>query len=104
MSKKVYPAMVTGMPNRLWGYIPTFLSEGSDKSTIEQLDAGYVSGWRKFDGFTLDKDTLTLSYPSDPPMRPIDKTQFRDDIIALYPHAWVLVLMPSGEWEVCRMD
>lgn len=93
-----------GHYDNVWGFIPTFLNPDNPKTTIEQLNEGYVSGWRAFDGFSLDKDTLTLSYPGDPLMRPIDKTQFRDDIIALYPHAWVLVLMPSGEWEVCRMD
>ena len=52
--------LVTGFFNNTWGYIPTFLNENDPRSTIEQLDDGYISGWNKFDGFTLNKDTLTL--------------------------------------------
>ena len=101
---RTYPAMITGEYDELWGFIPTFLHASNPLSTIEQLDEGYVSGWRKFDGFTLNKDNLELSYPGDPPMLPRAVVKFKDDIIAIYDYAWVLVLMPSGEWEVCRMD
>ena len=104
MSEKVYPTLITGVPDTVWGYIPTFLNENNPKSTIEQFDAGYVAGWRKFDGFTLNKNDLELSYPDDPPMLPRAVVKFKDDIIAIYDYSWVLVLMPSGEWEVCRMD
>lgn len=90
--------------HHVWGFIPTFLDEANPKSTIEQLDEGYVSGWRPFNGFELNKNTLALSYDGDPDMHPIDKMQFRDDVIAIYPHEWVMVLMPDGKYEVCRMD
>lgn len=96
--------LLTGVFNNTWGYIPTFLNESDPRSTIEQLDDGYISGWQKFDGFTLNKDTYTLTYPEDPPLHPIDVAKFRDDIIAIYPHSWVMVLMPDGKYEICRMD
>jgi hypothetical protein len=88
----------------VWGFIPSFVNEGDKRPLKEQLDRGYVSGWRPFKGFTLDKDTLTLTYPEDPPLKPIQIAAFRDEKIAIYPHAWVLVMSASGEWEVCRMD
>ena len=96
--------MTPGVFNNMWGFIPTFLNPDDPRTTIEQLDAGYVSGWNKFEGFTYNPTTHTLKYPGDPAYKPIDIAQFRDDKIILYPHAWVLVLMPDGKYEVCRMD
>ena len=92
------------MHHRIWGFIPTFLNQDDPRSTIEQLNAHYVSGWRKFDGFTLDKDTMTMSYDGDPDLVPLDIQSFRDDKLAIYQSAWVCVLMPDGKYEVCRMD
>jgi hypothetical protein len=91
-------------PSNPWGFIPTFLSLADTRSAKEQFNARYISGWHSFEGFTLDKDTLTLTYPEDPPLKPIQIATFRDEKIAIYPHAWVLVMSANGEWEVCRMD
>ena len=88
----------------MWGLIPSFLNEASDAPTIKQLDAGQPGGWRKFDGFTFDAKHEILSYPGDPPMKAMSKILFNNDIIMLFPHAWVLVLNADNRWEVARMD
>lgn len=93
-----------GEPNHLWGYIPTFLDLDDPRSAVEQFDAHYISGWRKFEGFVLDKKKLTIKYPGDPAYKPLDKRKFRDDLIVLYPHGWVMVLKADGKYEICRMD
>lgn len=96
--------LITGVFNHTWGYIPTFLNEDDPRTTIEQLDDGYISGWQKFEGFTMNPKTYSLKYPGDPAYKPTDVAKFRDDIIAIYPHSWVMVLMPDGKHEICRMD
>lgn len=96
--------LALGHFDHVWGYIPTFLSLDDPRSAIEQFNDNYVSGWNRFDDFTLDKETLALSYPDDPDMYPIDKMRFRDETIAIYPHSWVMVLKADGTHEVCRMD
>lgn len=88
----------------IWGFIPSFLSERDPRKAREQFNEHYQSGWRPFKGFTLNKDTMALTYPDDPPMKPIDYFEFRDEIIYMYPHAWVLILQKDGAWEVSRMD
>lgn len=89
-----------------WGMVTAMLDPNDPRSTIQQLDEGYRhgGGWHHFDGFELDMDNYNLTYPGDPPYRPIEATQLRDDLIILYPHAWFLVLHPDKTWQVCRMD
>lgn len=86
------------------GYIPGFLLDTDPRSASEQFGKNYVSGWRPFPGFAFDKNTLTLSYPQDPPMQPLARTRLRDEVIYYYPYSWVLVLQPDGSWETSRMD
>lgn len=86
------------------GMLPFMLYAGNPRSVREQFDDNYMGGWRPFKGHTLDKDTMTLAYPGDPPLEPLVKMTFRDEHIYVYRHGWVLVLQPNGEWEVARMD
>jgi hypothetical protein len=30
--------------------------------------------------------------------------EFRDELVLLFPHSWVLVMQKDGTWEVARMD
>jgi hypothetical protein len=85
-----------------WGLIITFLDGNDPRSAKEQFDAHY--GWQHFDGFTLNMESLELSYPDEPPLEPISIMLFRNEVIILYPHAWVLILQKDNSWEVCRMD
>jgi hypothetical protein len=87
-----------------WGLIISFLDGDDPRPAKEQFDAHYVSGWHNFDGFTLNHESLELSYPGDPPMNPVSIMLFRKEIIILYPFAWVLILQKDNSWEVCRMD
>lgn len=87
-----------------WGLIPGFLNEDDPRSAKEQLEANYIAGWNKFEGFTYDPVNMSLKYPGDPRMDPLGAIQFRDELLLIYQSAWVLILQPNGEWEVARCD
>jgi hypothetical protein len=86
-------------------YLPHMLSAFDQRPAREQFDSGYQhgGGWDPMPGFTLHGDN-SLSYPGDPPMRPLAKTQLRSELILLYPHDWVAIIQPDRSFEVCRMD
>lgn len=87
------------------GFIPTFLNEADPRTARDQIDDNYAhgGGWRPAPGFTLDFEDMLLCYPEDPPMKPLAATMMRDEMILVYPHAWV-VIITGDEWEVSRLD
>ena len=97
--------MAGGHPDD-WGLIPGFLDTDDPRTAREQFDAHY--GWSKFEGFRWNDDTGELIYGDgeghEPPLKPISKIFFRDEIITLFPHAWVMVTQPDESWEIARMD
>ena len=84
------------------GIIPHFLNEQDPRPAKEQFDTAYVSGWQPFHGFR--RDDLTLTYPGDPPMKPLALITFKNERIFVYQHAWVMILEKDGTFEVARMD
>ena len=94
-------------PRASWdhvGEIPNWLSEANPKTATQQLHEGYYyGGWQPFNGFKLNSDN-SLSYPGDPPQKPIAEMRLRDELILVYEHAWVAVIQPDRSFEVCRMD
>ena len=86
------------------GYLPGFLFEGDPRPAKEQLNTHYIGGWFPFSGHGFNPETMILTYPGDPPMKPIARTKLRDETIFLFPHAWVLILQEDGTWEIARMD
>lgn len=90
--------------NDVVGLIPHFVDPDSQEPVARQFDRAYISGWRPLQGFKLNRANMTLSYPGDPPMRPVAFAVLRDEEIYIYPYAWVLILQPSGAFEVSRMD
>ena len=88
------------------GLIPQFLSEDNPGSAKTQFHNNYRhgGGWSPMKGFTFNKESLTLSYPGDPPMRAYAMAMLRAEIIYIFDHAWVLIWQSNGDWEVARMD
>lgn len=95
---------IEGAHPEAWGFIPGFLDEHDPRPAKEQFHANYVSGWGPIKGFRFEPTTYTVTYPEDPPMTPIGRMNFRDEVILLYPSSWVLILQPDGAWEMSRMD
>lgn len=87
------------------GFIPEMLSESDPRPAKEQLDTGYRhgGGWNPFKGFELMPDK-SIAYPGDPTIKPLSSAKLRDEEIYVYPYAWVMILQPSGEYEIARMD
>lgn len=88
------------------GFIPLFLDEYNPAPAKEQFNHNYAhgGGWSPINGFTFDPETLTITYPGDPPHEAVAKAKLRDETIIVYPFAWVLILQPDGSYEVSRMD
>jgi len=87
------------------GLVPGFLSDDDPRPAREQFDAHYAhgGGWRPQSGFRFGRKYL-LIYPGDPPMLPIARTRLRNELIMLYPYAYVAIVQPDQSFEICRMD
>ncbi len=90
----------------LVGWIPMFLKEDDPRPAREQFNQRYAhgGGWNPFPGFTYDAAKLTITYPGDPPYRAVAKIELREEMILVFPHAWVAIVQPDGAIEVSRMD
>ena len=93
-----------GTPDHV-GPIPLWLDEADPRPAKQQLDEHYRhgGGWQPFEGFKLLKGGH-IKYPGDPPNEPLAMMQLREEIIMVYPHAWVMILQKDGSHEICRMD
>lgn len=87
------------------GFLPNFIHESKPESARDQLHAAYRhnGGWAPFPGFTMLPNG-NLQSPGDPPTRLLFEAQLRDEVMRFYEDAWVAVVQPGGEFEVCRMD
>lgn len=86
------------------GFIPTFFDESDSRKAADQVNERYIGGWRPLQGaFKLQPDG-TLTYPGDPPLRPIAECQFRDELLLFYPHDWLAIVQADGSYEVSRLD
>ena len=87
------------------GIVPGFLDENDPRPAREQFDERYAhgGGWRPMRGFKLGPRYL-LIYPGDPPLVPIARTRLRNELIIMYPYAWVVIVQPDQTFEGCRMD
>lgn len=89
------------------GYIPTFVTEDDPRPAKEQFNTGYAhgGGWNPLSGWKLvDERTYKIYYPGDPAMKPIARAELRDELICVYPHAWVGVFQKDGSYEIARLD
>lgn len=89
----------------LLGYLPQMFTDEDPAPVAEQIHKNYPhgGGWRSFKGFKKTANH-SLIYPGDPPQRPIARVQVRDELVLVYPHAWVVVIQPDGSWDVARID
>jgi hypothetical protein len=88
------------------GNIRYFASESHKDKLSEQFDKAYSfgGGWRPFPGFTMDKDDGTITYPEDPPFKPLAVSKFREQTVYVYNYGWVAIVEPDGSFEISRMD
>lgn len=88
------------------GLIGEFISEQDPRSAAEQFNENYSfgGGWRAFKGFAWNETEQSITYPGDPPYKAVAEAKLRDETILVFSHAWVMILQPSGEYEISRMD
>lgn len=101
-------------PFDILGPIPDWISPADPRPAREQIDEHYAhgGGWRpdNTSHWTYDPTSGTLTFTGDPPMEAIAACQLRNEVISLYPHAWLAInrtdLEPGapGWLEVCRVD
>jgi hypothetical protein len=89
-----------------WGIILTMLDSEDLRPAKVQLDEGYQhgGGWRPQEGFKFDDKTGWMSYPGDPPFKPLSGIRLRDELIVLYPYGYVGIIQPDSSFEIARMD
>jgi hypothetical protein len=65
------------------GFLPSLIHDADQRRVAEQLNDRYAhgGGWRPMPGFTLNKTTLALKYPEDPPMHPLAMSTLRDETL-----------------------
>ena len=88
------------------GFIPNFLEENDPRPAAVQINDryGFGGGWQPMPRFEMNIKTGVLRYPGDPALYPLFISKLRDEVIRVYPHAWVSILQPDGSYEVARMD
>jgi len=87
-------------------YLPYFLVVEDKRKAAEQFNERYRhGGWQPFGQaqFTLTENNI-LRYPGDPPLKPLAKTQLRDELILLYVSDVVVIVQPDRSFEVSRLD
>jgi hypothetical protein len=92
---------------RLLGFLPEILIEEDERPVKAQLEDRYAhgGGWRPIEGFKLDRMTMVLTFPGDPPFIPAAFTQIGDETVVFYPSCSLLmILQPNGDYEVTRVD
>ena len=87
------------------GFLPDLISDQDPRPVAEQLETNYAhgGGWRPQEGFTLGKDYV-LTYPGDPPMKPLAMTNCRHELLCFYPYSYLGVFQPDGSFQVARVD
>lgn len=101
------------------GFIPSFVSR-HEGTLAERFNKAYSHGggwspfgqgeWQQSSEGVLqygDPSKFEPLYPGDqpdPPMSPLVEARIGNEILRIYPHAWVSITQPDGSFEVMRMD
>jgi hypothetical protein len=89
------------------GFLWDILIPDDTRTVKAQLDDRYAhgGGYEPFPGFKLERMTMRLKYPGDPPLRPSAMTQIGDEKVFYYQKgSWLLILQPDDTYEVTRVD
>jgi hypothetical protein len=89
------------------GYLTEIIVADDSRPVREQLEDRYRhgGGWRPITGFRLNRRTMVLTYPEDPPFYPIARTQIGNETVFFYPQCSLLLIMQEdGSYAVTRVD
>ena len=87
------------------GLLPGFLQDWDMRPAKEQINDRYAhgGGWLPIDGFSMGSN-FTLHGKGDPPLKPLARLMFRNELILFYDHAWLAIIQKDGSYEVSRVD
>ena len=86
------------------GFIPSFIKVDDERPLKEQINDNYIGGWKPFEGFKLKQKSWTIGYPGDPDMQPLAGVALHGEVLAVYPHAWVMIVQEDNSYEIARLD
>lgn len=90
------------------GFMPDMFSDDDPRPAREQVNNNYRHGGGWFpvnqDKYRFDLDTLTYTYPGDPPQTAIARTRLRDETILIFDYGMVAIVQKDGSYEIARMD
>jgi hypothetical protein len=89
------------------GFLPDILLHDDQRSVKDQLEDRYAhgGGWRPIEGLKLNRKTMVMRYPGDPPYKPAAFTTIGKEIVVFYPQCSLLtIIQPDGSYEVTRVD
>jgi hypothetical protein len=93
------------------GFLWDILIPEDPRPVREQLDDRYAhgGGFRPFGEkkkWKLNRATLVLRYPGDPPFWPAAMLDFKNEIVIFYSQCSLLLILQKkdGTWELTRVD
>lgn len=90
------------------GMLPYCWDVGDPRSAVIQHNEKQIGNgpFSNMKGFKLDPETLFLSYPGDPTLKPlaIASLPLTKERIVVYQYAWVAIVQEDGNFVVDRRD
>lgn len=103
-------AIYGGHPDIL-GMLPGFFSEHDPRTAWDQLVDNYTFGGlaSPFEGFELEGELdapakLKIKDPGDPAYKAVASAKMREELIVLFPYAWVAIVQPDRKMQIMRVD
>jgi hypothetical protein len=90
------------------GFLPALLDDTDPRPARDQLNDRYQhgGGWAPLQGFVMGPTTYCLSYPGDPPYRPVAVAHLplSKEVVVFYQYQWLAVMQLDRSIEVSRVD
>lgn len=92
-------------------FLQMILIDADQRPAKQQINERYRhgGGWHAMKGWKLhlDKHNLELTsitYPGDPPQYPLASAMLNAELVILFPHDFLAVVQPNGNFEISRID
>jgi len=89
------------------GHLCDIILPDDERPVKDQLNDRYAhgGGYSPLPGFKLDRMTMSIRWPGDPPLRPSAMTMIGAEKVFYYHYGcWLLILQPDESYEVTRVD
>jgi hypothetical protein len=97
------------------GLLPAIFHDTDPRPCAEQVNARYShgGGWNPMRSwvatpktrlYLAEPEVVRIEYPGDPAFRVICSWRINAERVFLFDCSWIMVVQPSGDYEVARMD